>query len=67
MSKLSRRSLVSSAAALPALAVPAVASALPAGADIELQQLGVRLLAINRRLASLEADPNSYRWIRNRS
>ena len=59
MSKLSRRSLVSSAAALPVLAAPAVASALPTGADIELQQLGVRLLAINRRLASLEADPNS--------
>jgi hypothetical protein len=59
MSKLSRRSVVSSAAALPVLAAPAVASALPTGADIELQRLGVRLLAINRRLASLEADPNS--------
>lgn len=59
MSKLSRRSLVANTAALPALTVPAVASALPTGADVELQQLGVRLLAINRRIAKLEADPNS--------
>ena len=58
MSKLSRRSLVASAAAMPALGVPAVASALPAGADIELQQLGVQLLGINRRISILEADSN---------
>jgi hypothetical protein len=59
MSKLSRRSLVASAAALPALTVPVVANTLPAGADVELQQLGVRLLAINRRLESLYANPNA--------
>src|SRR5215475_7757825 len=57
MSKLSRRNLVASAAGLPALAVPAVASALPAGADIELQQLGVRLLRVHRALDALEAGP----------
>jgi hypothetical protein len=55
MFNLSRRSLVASAAALPALTVPAVASALPTGADVELQQLGVRLLGINRRISNLEA------------
>jgi hypothetical protein len=43
MSKLSRRSLVS-AAALPALTVPAVALALPTDEDVELKRLGVRLL-----------------------
>ena len=59
MSKLSRRSLVSSAAALPALTLPAVASASPAGADIELLQLGVRLLKVHRALDALEADPLS--------
>jgi hypothetical protein len=58
MSKLSRRSLVSSAATLPALAMPAVASALPASADVELQQLGVQLLKENRNFDTLCADPN---------
>jgi hypothetical protein len=58
MSKLSRRSLVSSAATLPALAVPAVASALPAEGDLELKQLGVRLLKENRNFDALCADPN---------
>jgi hypothetical protein len=58
MSKLSRRSLVSSAATLPALAVPAVASAVPASADVELQQLGVRLLKENRNFNALCSDPN---------
>jgi hypothetical protein len=58
MSKLSRRSLVSSAATLPALAVPAVASALPAEGDLELKQLGVRLLKENRNFDTLCADPN---------
>jgi hypothetical protein len=57
MSKLSRRSLVSSAAALSALAVPAVASALPASDDIELQQLGVRLLRVKRELDAICAAP----------
>jgi hypothetical protein len=55
MSKLSRRSLVSSAAALPALTVPAIANALPVGADIELLQLGVRLLRIKRELNAMDA------------
>ena len=58
MSKLSRRSLVSSAATLPVLAVPAVASALPSSPDVELQQLGVRLLKENRNFDALCADPN---------
>jgi hypothetical protein len=43
MSKLSRRSIVS-AAALPALTVPAVARALPTDDDVELKRLGVRFL-----------------------
>jgi hypothetical protein len=55
MSNFSRRSLVTSAAALPALTVPAIANALPVGADIELQQLGVRLLRIKRELAAIDA------------
>jgi hypothetical protein len=59
MSKLSRRSLVSSAAALPARTVPAVASPLLAEADTELLQLGVRLLKVHRALDALEADPLS--------
>jgi hypothetical protein len=58
MSKLSRRSLVSSAATLPVLAVPAVASALPSSPAVELQQLGVRLLKENRNFDALCADPN---------
>jgi hypothetical protein len=58
MSKLSRRSLVSSAATLPALAVPAVASALPAEGDLELKQLGVRLLKANRDLNAILANPH---------
>jgi hypothetical protein len=59
MSKLSRRSLVSFAAALPALTVPAVASALPAQADIELQQLGVGLLKVNRDINAIAAGPEN--------
>jgi len=55
MPNLSRRSIVASAAALPALTLPAVANALPAGADVELQQLGVRLLEVRRDVDVLGA------------
>jgi hypothetical protein len=56
MSKLSRRILVASAASLPALAAPAIASALSDG-DVELKQLGVRLLKENRSLDAIYANP----------
>jgi hypothetical protein len=56
MSKLSRRSLVASAASLPALAAPAVAGALPGDADTELKQLGVRLLQVHRMFDALHND-----------
>jgi hypothetical protein len=58
MSKLSRRSLVASAASLPALAAPAVASASPSDADVELKQLGVRLLKANRDFDAVFAKPH---------
>jgi hypothetical protein len=58
MSKLSRRSLVASAASLPALAAPVVAGAMPGEADVELKQLGVRLLKANRDLDAVFAKPH---------
>ena len=44
MSKLSRRSLVASAAALPALAVPAIPAA-HAASELAIEQLGTELAA----------------------
>jgi hypothetical protein len=58
MSKISRRSIVSSAAALPALTVPAVGGALPTDADLELKQLGVRLLKEKKTFDALCANSN---------
>jgi hypothetical protein len=54
MSNLSRRTIVASAAALPALAVPAVASFNPDHPDAELLRLGVRLEAAGRHRDALE-------------
>jgi hypothetical protein len=59
MSKLSRRSLVASAASLPALAAPAVAGALPGDVDTDLKQLGVRLLRVHRMFDALHNDRNA--------
>jgi hypothetical protein len=55
MSKLSRRVLISSAAALPALAVPAVAADTVTSSDIELQQLGTQLLHVKREMKAINA------------
>ena len=58
MSNISRRSIVSSAIALPAMAVPAlpaVADEVAASSDTELQQLGVGLLRVKRERDAIAA------------
>jgi hypothetical protein len=55
MSRLTRRSLVSSAAALPVLAVPAVASISPDHPDAELLRLGSQLEVIGQDHEALTA------------
>jgi hypothetical protein len=55
MSKLSRRTMVAGTAALPALAVPAVASFSPDHPDAELLRLGVQLETIGRDHEALTA------------
>jgi hypothetical protein len=56
MSNLSRRTLVSSVAALPALAVPAVASFSSDHPDAELLRLGVQLEEIGRLVDAENAE-----------
>jgi hypothetical protein len=54
MSNLSRRTIVAGAAALPTLAIPAVASFSPDHPDAELLRLGAQLEAIGRDRDALE-------------
>jgi hypothetical protein len=63
MSNLSRRTLVASAAALPALTVPAVAAAATVSdnPDAELMRLGAKLDVVERDTAALIASCNK-RW-----
>jgi hypothetical protein len=73
MSQLSRRSLVTSAVALPALA-PSLANALPVGADAELLRLGAELDRVRKdwlaqraldrweEANNIQIDPDLERW-----
>lgn len=64
MSNLSRRTLVSSAVVLPALAVPALASFSPDHPDAELLRLGVQLEPIGREADAYSAEcrAHSQEW-----